>query len=397
MFISSVLATVGLVSQMMSFNINDLSELLREKFYLQYEREETVEEEEIVETAPNYVAVQDENNPYAIPTCTDERVKEWNPVIIDLDFYSDVDDIMSLRMLAELDNLGYCDIKAAGMCVNGFEREVHNTLGYSGLFDVPIGKSSMDVPPDDYNIMDTYTTFYNCDDSLVIKDAVQLYKDVLRESEHPVKIITTGYLTNIQLLLQDEEGLELVRNNCEGIYIVGGSYPSGMDNNFFYTPQAASAIRYVIDNSPAQLVFITNLTLGTRSDTGLFPGFGGVFCGRGLYENDPNQYDIVTKALQYYMDFYEVGMDKPAGDPMGVWIAVMPEGFRKCYLDDCNIYISENGSSTFSEELEPNCKVAWLESYDGGRNKFYCNVLDWLLTRAIARKHPELNIVIGSK
>ena len=82
---------------------------------------------------------------------------------------------------------------------------------------------------------------------------------------------------------------------------------------------------------------------------------------------------------------------------MGVWVAVMPEGFRKCYLDDCNIYISENGSSTFSEELEPNCKVAWLESYDGGRNKFYCNVLDWLLTRAIARKHPELNIVIGSK
>lgn len=359
------------------------------------ELEEAIEIEEVEdEKAPEYVVTVDPNNPLEIPQCTDERVKEWNPVIIDLDFFSDVDDIMSLRMLAELDNLGYCDVKAAGMCINGFEREVHNTLAYSGLYDVPIGKSSMDVPPDEYNIMGPYTTAYNCDDSLVIKDAVTLYKEVLRDSKRPVKIITTGYLTNIQLLLQDSEGYELVKNNCEGLYIVGGSYPTGMDNNFFYTAESKGAIRYVLANSPAPLYFITNLSLGTRSDTGLFPGFGGVMCGKWLYLNDTAQYDIVTKALQSYMDFYGVSADKPAGDPMGVWFAVMPEGVRKCHWEDCNLYIAENGCTTFDESLPPNCKVGWLDDYVTTNGKYYGRRIDWLLTRAIARKYPTLNIEI---
>ena len=354
--------------------------------------EEIQKEKEEEETRPEYVVTIDPNNPLNIPSCTDERVKEWNPVIIDLDFFSDVDDIMSLRMLAELDNLGYCDVKAAGMCINGFEREVHNTLAYSGLYDVPIGKSSMYVEADEYNIMGPYTTAYNCDDSLVIKDAVTLYKEVLRESKRPVKIITTGYLTNIQLLLQDPEGYELVKNNCEGLYIVGGSYPSGMDNNFFYTKEATPAIKYVLNNSPTTLYIVTNLSLGTRSDTGLFPGFGGVMCGKWLYLNDVAQYDIVTKALQSYMDFYGVSADKPAGDPMGVWFAVMPDGVRRCHFEDCNMYIADNGCTTFDESLPANCKVGWLDDYSAGQGAYYGRRIDWLLTRAVSRKYPNITM-----
>lgn len=345
-----------------------------------------------VDTRPDYTVVPDPNNTLAIPQCTDPKVKEWNPVIIDLDFYSDIDDAMSVRMLAELDNLGYCDVKAAGLCVNGFERTLHNMFGTSGLYNVPIGSSSMDIPVEDECIWGSFTDPYNCDDTLIIKDAVTLYKQVLKDSKHPVKIITTGWLTNIQKLLEDPEGYELVKNKCEGIYIVGGSYPSGLDNNFFILPEAITSIKYTIDRSPAPLIFVTNLTLGTRSDTGPIPGFGYVTCGTSLYDSDPDQTDLLTKALQSYMDVWDASADKVAGDPMGVWIACMPKGIDACYLDDSHIYIADNGSDEFNEELAPNCKVAYL---NGNSAKYYSRKIDWLLTRALARKQPTLDITIN--
>ena len=94
------------------------------------------------------------------------------------------------------------------------------------------------------------------------------------------------------------------------------------------------------------------------------------------------------------MDFYGVSADKPAGDPMGVWFAVMPEGVRKCHWEDCNLYIAENGCTTFDESLLPNCKVGWLDDYVTTNGKYYGRRIDWLLTRAIARKYPTLNIKI---
>lgn len=265
-----------------------------------------------------------------------------NPIILDVDMCTDVDDVVAVRIATILDSMQACSLKAVCLSTTDNTEEDRNVkavkglLTYDGYNDVRVGKSSMEVPDTSpyWDILSTY-----CPAEYKAEDAIQVYKDILYSSGYKVTIVTTGYLTNIELLLKDPEGYELVRDKCERIVIQGGSYPDGCDNNFFVVPQAIEAIRYVNDNSPVDLVYVANDVANGFTAGGIIQKFD---------KDDP-----VSKSLIAY------GVDngRAAWDPYAVLIAALPIEYTNMTYENVNVIIGDNGYNKFEVSQEPTGKI----------------------------------------
>lgn len=278
-----------------------------------------------------------------------------NPVIVDLDFCTDVDDAVAIRMATELDKNGVGSLKAVGLCTTDKEgtdvnlRAAHGILCYEGYDSVPIGISH-DTEPDESPYWDVCASY--SDGNMIIKDSVELYKDVLRSCANKVTIVTTGYVDNIASLLRDEEGYNLVRDNCSKIVITGGALPSGWSNNFNFTQRAGESIKYVSENAPCDIVYVL-------SDV------GGVFnAGKILQDNAPD--DPVSKAITAFGSFD----GRAAWDPTAVFISFVPEAvsnFSYYYcttsFDDKNICSFELSDTTTNKKVVRRKDSISLEQY----------------------------------
>jgi hypothetical protein len=216
-------------------------------------------------------------------------------------------------------------------------------LLHEGKDDVPIGRSSVDIP----DTSPYWSLMARHDDGKgEVMDAVKLYRKILAESKRRVDIITTGYVTNIELLLKSEPdeyspltGEELIKQKCGQLYIVGGVFPEGYDNNFFFAKPARAAIDYVNRNWPYPIVYF------------LAQVGGPMICGAGLQAIDRENKDIVSQALTAF----GTSTGRYAWDPYGVWCAayacgeVNQTGLRRADLeirvnDGYNkFYVNPNG------------------------------------------------------
>jgi hypothetical protein len=265
-----------------------------------------------------------------------------NPIIVDVDMSTDVDDTVAIRMATVLDDLDVCSLKAVGICTTDSSdrnlpaRAVQGILEYKGYSNVKVGYAHYDEN-DESSYWDVCSSY--ADTGYTYEDAVDIYKDVLSSCVNPVTIITTGYLNNIEALLQDKEGYELVKNNCSRIVITGGTYPTGWDNNFGYTNRAKESIAYVNENAPCEIVYVAN-------------DVGGPFtAGSIIQKNDSN--DPVAKALAAW------GTDdgRAAWDPTAVLIGALPSdifNFDYVYVDST---FDADGTNTFKEVELSNRKV----------------------------------------
>ena len=260
-----------------------------------------------------------------------------NPVIIDTDFCTDVDDAVALRLATTLDTLSVGSLKGICLCTTDKDgtdinvQAVNGILNYANYKDIPIGISTVKEPDTspywnlcaEYSIMEADT-----------KDSLSLYKEVLSNCANRFTIVTTGYLTNIQALLQDKEGYNLVKNNCKQIVITGGTYPSGGDNNFNFTENARESIKYVNDNAPCDLVFVPN-------------DVGGVFnAGKVLQELDPD--DTVSKSITAFGS----SDGRAAWDPTAVYLAFVPEKVSNFDFEYCNTQVDNEGNILFENSVE---------------------------------------------
>lgn len=262
-----------------------------------------------------------------------------NQVIIDLDFCSDVDDVVAVRMGTALDKMGLIDLKAMGLCTNGTNniKALHGLLSYDGYTDLPIGTSALGIEDTSpyWDILAEYST-----GEINAHNSVKLYRQILENNNDKIIIITTGYLTNIAELLKSESdeisnktGKELVRDKVEALYITGGAYPEGYDNNFFFKREAIDAIQYVIDNCDTTIYF-------NSSNNG-----GPVKAGGLLQELDVNRIDPVSKAL----DAFGTSDGRAAWDPMTVWLAVFNREDTHTFEERVNIEIDlTDGSNKFT-------------------------------------------------
>lgn len=238
-------------------------------------------------------------------------------IIIDVDMSTDVDDVCALSIACALDSLDVISLSAVGISVNSSDgthiEALEGLLDSYNKKDVPIGTCTgefIDTSPY-WNTLSSYK-IVNHD----IMDAVSLYRKILNDSNDYVDIVTTGFLTNISALLQSEpdnisslSGKELVKEKCGQLYITGGSMDNGYDNNFGFTEEAISSIKYVNDNWPLPICYLTNDS-------------GSMVVGDELQKVDIYRSDASTNAL------YAFGTDngRAAWDPFAVYVCAYGSG-----------------------------------------------------------------------
>ena len=240
------------------------------------------------------------------------RSERHKPVILDVDMCTDVDDVCALRIATALDDAGVISLRGVAYSVRGGNNieAMRGMLVYDGKRRVPIGRTAVPNGPETSPYWDILAA-YN-DGRGRVYDAVTLYRRILASSKRPVDIITTGYVSNLEALIKSGpdkysplSGEELVRRRCGQLYVVGGSYPEGRDNNFFFTENARHAIWYITRHWPAPILFF-------RNDIG-----GRLRCGGGLQREDTARRDIVTRSLWAF----GTADGRNAWDPFAVWAA----------------------------------------------------------------------------
>lgn len=265
------------------------------------------------------------------------------PIILDVDMCTDVDDLCAVRVATALDDAGIIDLKAFTTCINGNQNleAMRGIMAHDGKQDVLLGTASNPIGSDS-----PYWEFllpYN--DGMVneVRDtAVRQMRKVLSSSSDKVDIVTTGFVTNIEALLKSTpddisplDGLTLVKEKAGQLYVVGGSYPNGLDNNFFIDRKAIDSIDYVSKNWPFPIAF-------SLAQTG-----GKLLCGKVLCDYDTSRKDPVSKAL----DSMGFSWGRAAWDPFGVWacaLALNEETQTNVKRMDFGINL-DNGSNWFTD------------------------------------------------
>lgn len=276
-------------------------------------------------------------------------------IILDTDYASDVDDVAAVRVATSMHRMGMINLCALGTSCEGdyATRALHGQLCYDGLYEIPTGWYR-DGVEDDSAFWDYFVWKYNDVQTYQLIDAVDLYKQTISANSlngEKTRIVVLGFLVNIERLLMDEEGYQLVTDWVDSIWIDGGAYPmTGQDFNFFWKEECVRSIQYTIANSPVPLVFITNET-GCDYNTN-----NCAYIGRNLSRLDPERNDPVSQA-------YYLGLGRVCGhfgwDGMTVWCAGTSSEQNMTHITPIDAYVYDNGVNEFI--LNPDGKDAILE------------------------------------
>ena len=196
-------------------------------------------------------------------------------VIFDTDMALDVDDVGALAMLHKMADAGECEI--LGVVVS---ESVHNYDGqwtpplvdvlntYYGRPDIPVGVFK--GPHQDTGAVGHYAEKvvkagfpHDLKTGSDAEDGVRLYRRLLAtQPDASVTVITVGYLTNLDGLLQSQPddvspmtGRELIQRKVKLWSCMGGGYPTSGQGGEFNLRTYGNASERVINNWPGRAVF----------------------------------------------------------------------------------------------------------------------------------------------
>ena len=284
-------------------------------------------------------------------------------IILDTDWWTDVDDAMAVRLLKSLQDQG--KIEAKGICLAALDSQSVATLSglmhYEGLDDVPLGADyeATDFPGeavyrqtiiDDPRAKGLYTKTEDC------SDCVDFYTKILKESKDKIDIVTIGFPNCIARLLEAEP--ELVKSKVGHLWMMAGRYPEGREYNICCAPRSSRAAAYVCENWPTEITF-----LGWE--------VGDVVRAGGKLKEG----DLVHNILVAHGS----AQGRCAWDPLTLLLAAegLPEaaGFT-AVRGRCKVN-AEDGSNTFEESPDgPHSYVVMAHEPE-----FYASWLDSLLER----------------
>ncbi|KAL7817969.1 inosine-uridine preferring nucleoside hydrolase domain-containing protein [Trichoderma aethiopicum] len=220
---------------------------------------------------------------------TGDSANGRQPIIIDTDLFSDVDDVGALAIANVLHNCGLADLR--GIVLNTPSH--YGALAASALCtyygnDVPIAAFR---PINNDTFFDSFYYLYGeyasklayhwprkLDSAFSTPTPVELYRTILSSAKNKsIHIISIGFLTNLADLLKSEadhisplSGLELASRKVSELIIMGGEYPSGWEYNFGGVDPGSTA--YVVHHWPKSV----NVTY-SGSELG-----GNIFSGQNL-------------------------------------------------------------------------------------------------------------------
>lgn len=268
---------------------------------------------------------------------------DTNPFIVDLDFCSDVDDAVAVRITTTLDKMGKIDLKAMMLCTTGENNieALNGLLTYDGYGQINIGTSAISLS-EESPYWDTLAQYKS--EQINTENSVKLYRQILNDCANPVTIVTTGYLTNIAELLKsgpddisDKNGKELVNSKVKALYITGGAYPEGYDNNFYFRKEAIDAAIYVNNNCDIPVYYISSNN-------------GAPFkCGGLLQAIDIERVDPLSQAL----DAFGTLDGRAAWDPLSIYVAASSLEESRVVAEKVNLEIdTETGFNKFITDIE---------------------------------------------
>ena len=194
-------------------------------------------------------------------------------VILDTDWYTDVDDVMALRVLLRLQQ--YNHLKLLGVCLNAsFEESVRSVDAFllAHGVDVPVGIiqnwekdfSGRNGPSYQKYLAQLPSKYKGNSDA---EAPVKLYRRLLATSPEKVTLFSIGFTENYAELLEsppDEfsplTGMELARKKVEKLFMMAGFWPRGSEYNLTggspVNPIVTRAGSIVLANWPTPITFL---------------------------------------------------------------------------------------------------------------------------------------------
>ena len=255
------------------------------------------------------------------------------PVILDTDISSDVDDVGAVAVLHSLGNEGRADILA--MMVSAVNPTASGCLralnGYFGRPAIPVGTLAGKGVADESKYTAAISREFAGEGKGDDHQAVALYREVLsRQPDHSVVVVTVGYLTNLQNLLESGPdttspltGTELVARKVKRLVTMGGQYPKGREWNFY---QDSAATAKVVADWPTPILFV-----GFESGV-------NVLTGRGLLKTPAGN------PLRRSYELYNGLDDRPSWDQVTVLYAV--EGGEDLTVGQSSFFRAVGGTNT---------------------------------------------------
>lgn len=287
-------------------------------------------------------------------------------IIFDTDMDSDVDDVGALAMLHAMMNNGEVELlavmvsstcPASAACIDAI-----NT--YYGRPDLPIGVKKGNGVNRDVGFVSKVANKFPQDigSGANAPDAKILYRQILAGlPDKSVKIITVGYLTNLEDLLKTSgdsysklNGRDLVNSKVSEYVCMGGKFPGDFSyqGNGNWEPDGKAA-KYVNKHWPTMLSF---------SAGGQYQW--DVKTGASLLNEDMN----VNPVAFAYKEFYElVSWDRNypnhhSADPIAVYVAV--KGFKNPYTitkTSGYYYIWDNGLCEWrTDSIAPLRRISYM-------------------------------------
>lgn len=244
--------------------------------------EETVSEDSVSE---DIICEEEEEEP------EEEPLPPVTNMIIDTDMGSDADDAAAVRVATQMAKQGRVNLLAvmSSATTKDYPMCCHALLCYDGFPDVPIGYTTHECELDAVYTYGLSIPYFD-EASYRLSESTELYKALLRDLKsrgETCTIVVLGFLVNIDTLIHDPEGYELVRDVVDCIWFDGGVYPGrGTDFNFCWRGNVTGAAMYVTDNCPCPVIYVTNAT-GTTEE------YDVIKCGRSFPELDPYNVDPV--------------------------------------------------------------------------------------------------------
>ncbi|EGR47486.1 uncharacterized protein TRIREDRAFT_64274 [Trichoderma reesei QM6a] len=320
-----------------------------------------------------------------------DSANQRQPIIIDTDLFSDVDDVGALAIANVLHNYGLADLR--GIVLNTPSH--YGALAASALCtyygnDVPIAAFR---PITNDTFFDSFFYLYGeyasklayhwprtLNSSTSTPTPVELYRTILSSAEdESMHIISIGLLTNLADLLKSEadhisplSGSELATTKVGELIIMGGEYPSGWEYNFGGTDPESTA--YVVHHWP-QSVRVTY----SGSELG-----GNIFSGQNLVHRLPPDSPVLS-AYQWYVGRGSTA--RPSWDPIttlyGIlgldWVSKI--GIRPMleYANDCgyNTITGSDGSNAWVNDTGVT-NQHWLRLTDGANHSMAALLDDFL-------------------
>ncbi|KAL7928360.1 inosine-uridine preferring nucleoside hydrolase domain-containing protein [Trichoderma chlorosporum] len=323
---------------------------------------------------------------------TAERTaKGGQPIIIDTDLFSDVDDVGALTIANVLHNCGLADLR--GIAINSPSQ--YGALAASALCtyfgnDIPIAAFR---PITNDTFFDSYFYLYGEYASKVaynwprkIETAastvtpVELYRNVLSSADdESIHIISIGFLTNLADLLRSEadhisdlSGSQLVSAKVSEVVVMGGSYPSGWEYNFGGVDPESTA--YVLDHWPSNVnITYSGYELG-----------GNIFSGQDLVHRCPPDSPTLS-SYQWYVG--RGSTIRPSWDPITTLYGILGlDWFPKLGVRPMLAYANEFGYNSVTAANGSNAWVNdtrvtnqhWLRLAEGVTNYSMAGLLDEL-------------------